>query len=199
MIKKYVDENGLKKYHQLEVDRVNDLLSKLPITDTYTKAEIDTMFENGGPEGSETDTKNTAGATNSTSKLFLVGSPNQATSSITYTNSKVYIDTNGDLYSNSKKVLVDTKNLDSTTGYYNINDGLQIKWGHYTGALNNSQFTITFDSPFPNGCLYADIMSDTANSNNPRGVYALLSKSATSVTFGLPGVVQHVFWIAFGY
>lgn len=36
------------------------------------------------------DTKNTAGSTNSTSKLYLVGATSQAASPVTYSNSKVY-------------------------------------------------------------------------------------------------------------
>lgn len=39
---------------------------------------------------SDTDTKNTAGSTNSTSKLYLVGATTQATSAQTYSNSGVY-------------------------------------------------------------------------------------------------------------
>lgn len=50
-----------------------------------------------------TDTKNTAGATNSTSKLYLVGAPSQSTSPQTYTESGCYI-SGGQLYSDGKLV-----------------------------------------------------------------------------------------------
>lgn len=257
MIRKYLDENGLKKVLELEQARVNNLLNNLPIVDTYSKSEIDSMFENGGGNNSSgTDTKNTAGATNSASKLFLVGAPNQTTSSITYTNSgayaengklysngtlvsveghthpdtkntagatdsssklfivgsteqsenpqtytqdTAYIGTDGCLYSNNKKVLIDDKVLNDTAGHYNIIDGIQIRWGHYTGSMTNYQFTITFDIPFPNGCLYADIMNGEANTTNTKGLVSVLNKSATSVTFGCPQGAYQPYWIAFGY
>ena len=52
---------------------------------------------------STTDTKNTAGSTNSTSKLFLIGSTSQTGSSQTYSNSKCYTQSDY-LYSNGEKV-----------------------------------------------------------------------------------------------
>lgn len=57
-----------------------------------------------GTWSAETDTQNTAGATQSSNFLYLVGSPNQNTSNQTYTNSSVYIDGNT-LYSNAKQVV----------------------------------------------------------------------------------------------
>ena len=50
------------------------------------------------------DTKNTAGSTNDTSKLFIVGAKSQAANPQTYSRSTAYIGTDGHLYSNSKKV-----------------------------------------------------------------------------------------------
>lgn len=47
---------------------------------------------------SGTDTKNTAGSTNSNSKLFLIGATSQAENPVTYSNSEIYA-TNGILYS----------------------------------------------------------------------------------------------------
>ena len=47
-----------------------------------------------------TDTKNTAGSTNDTSKLYLVGAKSQATNPQTYSNSSVYM-TGGTLYANA--------------------------------------------------------------------------------------------------
>lgn len=50
-----------------------------------------------------TDTKNTAGSTNSTSKLYLIGAQSQGANPQTYSNSTVYTK-GGELYSNSKQV-----------------------------------------------------------------------------------------------
>lgn len=51
-----------------------------------------------------TDTKNTAGSTNSTSKLFLVGATSQAANPQTYSNSSVYASA-GRIYSNGRMVI----------------------------------------------------------------------------------------------
>ena len=52
-----------------------------------------------------TDTKNTAGSTNSNSKLFLVGAAAQTENSKTYSRDSAYIGTDGYLYSNNAKTL----------------------------------------------------------------------------------------------
>ena len=51
-----------------------------------------------------TDTKNTAGSTNSTSKLFLIGATTQAVNPQTYSNSNCYISGNN-MYSNGRKCI----------------------------------------------------------------------------------------------
>ena len=56
------------------------------------------------------DTKNTAGSTNSSSKLFLVGATSQAANPQTYSHDTAYVGTDGCLYSNSKKVSVEGHN-----------------------------------------------------------------------------------------
>ena len=52
------------------------------------------------------DTKNTAGATDSSAKLFIIGATSQGANPQTYTHDTVYIGTDGHLYSNSSKVSV---------------------------------------------------------------------------------------------
>lgn len=56
---------------------------------------------------SATDTKNTAGSTNSSSKLFLIGATSQAANPQTYSHDTAYVGTDGCLYSNSTKVSVE--------------------------------------------------------------------------------------------
>lgn len=65
-----------------------------------------------------TDTKNTAGSTNTSSKIFLIGATSQAVNPQTYSHDTAYVGTDGCLYSNSTKVSVEghiheayTKNL----------------------------------------------------------------------------------------
>ena len=52
-----------------------------------------------------TDTKNTAGSTDSSSKLFIVGATSQAANPQTYSQDTAYVGTDGHLYSDSKQVV----------------------------------------------------------------------------------------------
>lgn len=54
-----------------------------------------------------TDTKNTAGSTNTSDKLYLVGAKTQTTQSVTYSHDTAYVGTDGALYSEGKKVSTD--------------------------------------------------------------------------------------------
>ena len=53
---------------------------------------------------SYTDTKNTTGSSNTSSKIYLVGATSQATNPVTYSHDTAYVGTDGHLYSNSSKV-----------------------------------------------------------------------------------------------
>lgn len=72
-----------------------------------------------------TDTKNTAGSTNSSSKLFLIGATSQAANPQTYSHDTAYVGTDGCLYSGSTKVAtkvlytatLTTTWTSATTGY----------------------------------------------------------------------------------
>ena len=61
-----------------------------------------------------TDTKNTAGSTDSSKKLFLIGAETQAANPQTYSQDTAYVGTDGKLYSNSKVVLTGGSNAAST-------------------------------------------------------------------------------------
>ena len=64
----------------------------------YIKGKTDGVYQ---PKGnySTTDTKNTAGSTNTTSKLYLIGSTSQSTNPQTYSNASVYT-TGSTIYAN---------------------------------------------------------------------------------------------------
>lgn len=51
------------------------------------------------------DTKNTAGATDTSSKIFLIGATSQGTNPQTYSQDTAYVGTDGHLYSDSKQVV----------------------------------------------------------------------------------------------
>ena len=59
------------------------------------------------PADSNTDTKNTAGSTDTSKKIYLIGAESQAANPQTYSHDTAYVGTDGCLYSNSTKVSVD--------------------------------------------------------------------------------------------
>lgn len=63
-----------------------------------TKNKIDTW-------DSYTDTKNTTGSTDTSSKIFLVGATSQSANPVTYSHDTAYVGTDGHLYSNSRQVV----------------------------------------------------------------------------------------------
>lgn len=62
----------------------------------------------------DNDTKNTAGSTDTSSKIFLIGATSQAANPQTYSHDTAYVGTNGHLYSAGKEVLVGGSNAAST-------------------------------------------------------------------------------------
>lgn len=61
--------------------------------------------------GSGEDTKNTAGATDTSDKLFIVGAKTQTENPQTYTQDTAYVGTDGCLYSNGQKVLTSHQDI----------------------------------------------------------------------------------------
>ena len=57
------------------------------------------------PSNPNVDTKNTAGSTDTSSKIYLIGATSQAANPQTYSHNTAYVGTDGCLYSNSQKVL----------------------------------------------------------------------------------------------
>ena len=74
-----------------------------------TSPNIETL---GGTWVVPTNTKNTAGSTDSSSKLFLIGATSQAANPQTYSHDTAYVGTDGCLYSGGKRV--DTELISST-------------------------------------------------------------------------------------
>ena len=85
------------KYYAVEIDKDDKAFVYVPWTDN--------------------NTKNTAGSTNSSSKLFLIGATEQSANPQTYSHDTAYVGTDGHLYSNSKQVvnLSDTQALTNKT------------------------------------------------------------------------------------
>lgn len=121
-------------------------------------------------QDNNTDTKNTAGSTNSSSKLFLIGATSQAANPQTYSHDTAYVSTDGCLYSNSTKVSVD---------------------GHTHSYLPLSGGTITGSVTFSKSNNYYDIATGTGgsillNNGDIAGVNSIYFKdAANSVGEGL--------------
>ena len=75
-----------------------------------------TYLNNAGSWTTPTDTKNTAGSTDSSSKLFLIGATSQAANPQTYSHDTAYVDTDGCLYSGGSKVLTAHQTYTAVTG-----------------------------------------------------------------------------------
>lgn len=68
---------------------------------------------------STTDTKNTAGSTDTSSKIFLIGATSQAANPQTYSHDTAYVGTDGCLYSGGSKVLTSAvTSLSTSQGAY---------------------------------------------------------------------------------
>ena len=112
-----------------------------------------------GTWSADTDTKNTAGATNDTSKLFVIGAQAQSTNPQTYSNVNVYID-NGKLYQNSDNSATDEFTGDGSEDTFTLNtagataitevliNNIELSSGF---QLDTSDNTIVFDSAPTNG------------------------------------------------
>lgn len=98
-----------------------------------------------------TDTKNTAGATDTSAKIFLIGATAQNANPQTYSHDTVYVGTDGCLYSGGAKVLTSIGSVawsgvtgkPTTLSGYGITDGVNDT--EYVGADDNSVDTAITD------------------------------------------------------
>ena len=119
-----------------------------------------------------TDTTNTAGASDTSSKIFLIGATSQSANPQTYSQDTAYVGTDGHLYSNDKQVvnLSDSQNLTNKT--YNgltltaNTTGFSIRGGSTTAHTLTVQSDITLAAAAGKGVV-TDIASNTASSNLP--------------------------------
>lgn len=96
-----------------------------------------------------TDTKNTAGSTDSSSKLFLIGATSQAANPQTYSKDTAYVGTDGNLYSGSKVVATQNMigdawvlNHNYAVGDYSIDGNVlyKCKTAHTSAASNRPPY-----------------------------------------------------------
>lgn len=119
-----------------------------------------------------TDTTNTAGASDTSSKIFLIGATSQSANPQTYSQDTAYVGTDGHLYSNDKQVvnLSDSQNLTNKT--YNgltltaNTTGFSIRGGSTTAHTLTVQSDITLAAAAGKGVV-TDIANNTTSSNLP--------------------------------
>lgn len=133
----------------------NLVINYLSESDYNSAVSAGTINENElymTPTQATTDTKNTAGSTNTSSKIYLIGATSQATNPQTYSHDTAYVGTDGCLYSNSTKV--------SVNGHTHSYAGSSSAGGSATSAVKldssagSSTQPIYFSSGKPTACSY---------------------------------------------
>lgn len=96
------------------------------------------------PASDNTDTKNTAGSTDTSSKIFLVGATSQAANPQTYSHDTAYVGTDGCLYSGGTKVLTAHQSLSNYSTLANTVKSLSISGKTITVTPGSgSAYTLT--------------------------------------------------------
>lgn len=98
---------------------------------------INTLIEHIADTTIHSNTKNTAGSTNSSSKLFLVGAKSQSANPQTYSHDTAYIGTDGCLYSNNTKTSVEGHGHKSTDITFADDNNAETKVGSINGITDS--------------------------------------------------------------
>lgn len=137
------------------------------------------------------DTKNTAGSTDTSSKIFLIGATSQAANPQTYSHDTAYVGTDGKLYSNSKVVLTGGSNASSsvaftptTTSVYSMSSA-----GSVTAGTAASFTRGTFSQGTLPTLTFAMDGTDTKQLNITFGQGTLPTHSADTFTANTPTAV----------
>lgn len=189
--------NGVADLTEGEYVKIKTL--QLPTTsngDTYGPGTNGQVLKSNGTSiywanDNNSDTKNTAGSTNSTSKLFLIGATTQANNPQTYSNQQCYA-SNGVLYSGGAKVLTSETSLKigSTTGSGNAITNISVS-GHTINLTKGSTFLTSHQSlaGYLKGSLFSPVTAGTGSNRFQGGV--------TQV--GVDGVMEVGKYIDFHY
>ena len=140
-------------------------LTKSKISDFPTN--VSAFTNDAGYITSYIDTKNTAGSTNTSSKIFLIGATSQAANPQTYSHDTVYVGTDGHLYSDSKQVVNISGSQALTNKTYN---GYTLAAACAKGVTDNSS--------------NADVTSTDTNLITGRTLYYQLAKKGYTTNTG---------------
>lgn len=119
-----------------------------------------------GVPWTDNDTKNTAGSTDTSSKIFLIGATSQAANPQTYSHDTAYVGTDGQLYSGGNKVLTSHQTIkqDGVSGATANRFGV-CSTGAATAAKTVSITSGTFN--LESGAQVSVKFSNTNSANNP--------------------------------
>lgn len=136
---------------------------KVPYVQVTSQGVVTAISEKTITLPSDSDTKNTAGSTDSSSKLFIIGATSQDTNPQTYSQDTAYVGTDGCLYSNNTKVAT----VATTLAGYGITDAytkteIDTK---LTSAVNYKGSVATY-SDLPNNASVGDMYNVTATDEN---------------------------------
>lgn len=123
----------------------------------------------------DNDTKNTAGSTDTSSKIYLIGATSQAANPQTYSHDTAYVGTDGCLYSNSTKVLTEhpsiTIDTDTTStsspahgGQFTCIDSITKDTNGHVTKINTKTVTLPADN---NTDTLVTQNASTTNNNYP--------------------------------
>ena len=134
-----------------------------------------------------TDTKNTAGATDTSSKIYIIGATAQDANPQTYSHDTAYVGTDGKLYSNSKEVvnLSDPQALSNKTYEgYTLGDASAKGVDTSSGSISAS----STDSKVPTSKLVYDYVSSAISAADAMRFKGTIGTGGTITTLPTSGV-----------
>ena len=182
--------NGAVSTSKLKDSNVTSAkLGSKSVTVSKLGDDVIELIENSGGGGGGIG--NTAGATDSSSKLFIVGAPTQATNPVTYSHDKTYIGSDDHLYSNDKQVvnLSDSQALTNKT-YNGYTLGAACAKGVDTSIASGSTSTNV-----PTSKAVADAIIDILKEKATTGYYGeelLAAVESQTQAFTIPAGVWNI-------
>lgn len=136
---------------------------KVPYVQVTSQGVVTAISEKTITLPADSDTKNTAGSTDSSSKLFIIGATSQAANPQTYSQDTAYIGTDGCLYSNNTKVAT----VATTLAGYGITDAYTKTEvdNKLVSAVNYKGSVATYND-LPNNPTVGDMYNVTATDEN---------------------------------
>lgn len=153
--------------------------------------KVSELTNDSGYKTTDNDTKNTAGATDTSSKIFLIGATSQDANPQTYSHDTAYVGTDGCLYSGGTKVLTSHQSLSGYATQSWVEDknyltGItksQVTTAlGYTPPTQDTNTTYSFATGDNNGQIKVTPLGGSAQNISVKGLGSLAYSSATIPT-----------------